>query len=63
MNENDILPKLLSLPASQRARLAAELLHSLDETDDPEAAQAWLEELERRAIEVKSDTAKSESWP
>ncbi len=63
MNEKDILPELLRLPASARARLATELIHSLDESDEADAAQAWREELERRLIEVKRGNVKTESWP
>jgi hypothetical protein len=52
----------LSLPAPDLARLAQELLRSLDETEDPDAAAAWLAEIERRAREVKAGTAELEDW-
>jgi len=54
--------KLLKLPASERAQLATALLQSLDESEDPDAAQAWLTELDRRAREVIGGTAKLEDW-
>jgi putative addiction module component (TIGR02574 family) len=58
----EILPELLKLPAHERARLAADLVQSLDESEDADAAAAWLEELNRRACEVISGTAKLEDW-
>lgn len=61
-NGREILPELLKLPAHERARLATELVQSLDESEDPDAAEAWLEELDRRAREVVSGTAKLEDW-
>ena len=61
-NRREILPKLLKLPARERARLATELVHSLDESEDPDAASAWLEELDRRAREAINGTAKLEDW-
>ena len=61
-NRRGILPKLLKLPAEERARLATELVQSLDESKDSDPAAAWLEELDRRAREVVSGTAKLEDW-
>jgi len=52
------------MPASERDQLATELLQSLDESEDPDTAQAWLTELalDRRAREVIGGTAKLEDW-
>ena len=61
-NGKEILPQLLKLPASERARLATELVQSLDESEDPDAAEAWLRELDRRAREVIGATVKLEDW-
>jgi len=61
-NRREILPELLKLPAHERARLATGLVQSLDESKDPDAAAAWLDELDRRAREVVSGTAKLENW-
>jgi hypothetical protein len=58
----EILPELLKLPVSERARLAKELVRSLDRSEDPDAAAAWMGELDRRAREVISGTAKLEDW-
>jgi putative addiction module component (TIGR02574 family) len=56
-----ILPKALKLPIAERAELAGDLIRSLDEADG-EAAKAWILELERRANDVFSGKAKTESW-
>ena len=58
----NLFKEALSLPAEQRAPLAHELLQSLDEGEDPDAAQAWLAEIERRAREVRDGTAQVEDW-
>jgi len=60
--EKEILPKLLKLPKSERAALATELIRSLDEGEDADAAEAWVRELDRRANEVTSGRAKTVSW-
>lgn len=51
------LDELLKLPADARAAAAAELLRSLDDEAEPGAADAWDEELDRRAAEVEAGTA------
>ena len=43
----------LKLPARWRARLAERLIMSLEEAPDPQAEQAWLDEIERRSTELK----------
>ncbi|HET8542089.1 MAG TPA: addiction module protein [Anaeromyxobacter sp.] len=52
----------LSLPTQERARLARDLIASLDDAHDPGAADAWLAEIERRAREVESGSASLEDW-
>jgi len=59
-NGREMLAELLKLPASERDQLATALLQSLDESEDPDAAQTWLTELDRRAREVIGGTAKLE---
>lgn len=53
----NMLSELLRLPASERARLALELIRSLDDEPDAEAASAWDAEIERRGAEVDAGTA------
>lgn len=43
-----LLLELLGLPASMRAQLAAKLIASLEETEDPDAKKAWAEEIMER---------------
>ena len=57
-----LFSEALSLPARERADLARELLRSLDDSEDPDAAAAWLAEIERRAREVEAGTADLEDW-
>ena len=57
MGAADILADILRLPAEERARLALELIRSLDGEPDADAARAWDAEIERRGAEVDSDAA------
>lgn len=57
MEATDILADILRLPPEERARLARELIRSLDGETDADAAQAWDAEIERRGAEVDSGTA------
>lgn len=47
----------LSLPESERAKLARDLVASLDGPADSDAAQAWDNELCRRIQEIDAGTA------
>jgi putative addiction module component (TIGR02574 family) len=60
-SELDVFSTALALPARERARLAHELLASLDADSDPDAADAWAAEIERRASEVLAG-APVEDW-
>ncbi|HEX8437194.1 addiction module protein [Archangium sp.] len=53
---DDLLSDALQLPPEERARLARELILSLDAGggEEPQAEAAWTRELERRAQEVIS---------
>ena len=46
-----------TLPAEDRARLAEELLESLDQEPESEVEAAWDREIERRVSEIESGTA------
>ena len=54
----DLRREVLNLPREERAGLARELIESLDPARDDDAAQAWLDEAERRAIDVRERIAK-----
>jgi putative addiction module component (TIGR02574 family) len=53
----DKLSELLRLPVEERAKLALELIRSLDGEPDADAASAWDAEIERRGAEVDAGTA------
>lgn len=55
----DVLTEILRLPAEERARLALELLRSLDGEPDADASAAWDAEIERRGAEVDAGTAET----
>ena len=48
----------LSLPESDRAELAHDLLASLDGPPDPDATEAWEAEILRRLDQIDAGTAK-----
>ena len=62
---SDLRAQALELTREERARLARDLLVSLDEPhDEPEEVEAaWLAEIERRIAEVDAGTATSVPWP
>jgi hypothetical protein len=62
MTIDELLAETLSLPATQRARVAREIIASLDEASDADAAQRWLEEIRVRAAELDGDSVKPEEW-
>ena len=52
-----MLAEILQLPAEDRAKLALELLRSLDGEPESGVAEAWDAEIERRGAEVDAGTA------
>lgn len=61
MAATDVLSEILRLPAEERARLALELIRSLDGEPDADAPAAWDAEIERRGAEVQAGSAASMS--
>jgi len=61
MSTEDLLVEALRLSRAQRARVAAELLSSLEEADDAVAA-AWADELVRRARDVAAGRVATVPW-
>jgi putative addiction module component (TIGR02574 family) len=59
MVASDILADILRLPAEDRAKLALELLRSLDGEPESGVAEAWDAEIERRGAEVDSGKAET----
>ena len=65
VDASKVRDEALSLPSASRARLAAELLDSLDEDDehDPvEAEAAWGTEIEERVRQLDSGEVKAVPW-
>lgn len=52
-----VLAELFRLPPEERARLALELIRSLDGEAEANADEAWAAEIERRGAEVDAGTA------
>jgi putative addiction module component (TIGR02574 family) len=52
MDTTTIEREALHLPLSERAKLAHKLLLSLEELSEPEMTEVWLDEAERRAMEI-----------
>jgi putative addiction module component (TIGR02574 family) len=61
MSTEDLLGRALGLPRGDRARLADELLASLEEPEDDVAA-AWASELQRRSRELADGTVERIPW-
>lgn len=57
-----LLAQALELPESDRAKLAAQLLESLDSGDDRIIDDAWAEEIERRCAASDAGTNVSSDW-
>jgi putative addiction module component (TIGR02574 family) len=53
----DVFSEALRLPIEERAKLALELLRSLDDEPETGAADPWDAEIERRGAEVDAGTA------
>ena len=58
----NVLAEILRLPAEERARLALELIRSLDGEPEADASAAWNAEIERRGAEVVAGTAETMSF-
>jgi putative addiction module component (TIGR02574 family) len=61
MSTDELLVQALRLPRPDRARLAEEMLASLEETDEQVAA-AWAEELERRSGDIAEGRVQLVEW-
>jgi putative addiction module component (TIGR02574 family) len=57
-----ILGTALALPPDERAWLVAELIASLDQSEDTDVEAAWATEIERRIDEIESGEAETVSW-
>lgn len=60
--EKQVLTDAMRLSVKQRARLARELLASIDGEPDEGAEAAWAEEIEQRAVRALSGKSKGTEW-
>ena len=58
----DLLTRALALTVRERAMIAHELLLSLGDGADGDAAEAWVAELEQRVRDVRSGSVATEDW-
>ena len=58
----ELLQQALRLPVQERAKLAVELIASVDGEADANAEAAWAKEIERRAENVLSGRSSGEPW-
>lgn len=58
----ELLADALRLDTTERAKLAAELLASLDGEPEEDVEAAWAEEVERRMDEIESGAVKLVPW-
>jgi trehalose-6-phosphate synthase len=61
MSTDELLAEALRVTPADRARVAEELLSSLEESDE-EVASAWTSELERRSRETAERRFQTTSW-
>ena len=61
MSTEELLAQVLRLPRTERARLAEEVLLSLEESDEQVTA-AWARELERRSREIAEGRVLPVDW-
>lgn len=61
---DDLRTEVLALPAQDRARIATELLASLDSeaVDEDEIDELWSVETQRRAVMLDAGEASTLSW-
>jgi putative addiction module component (TIGR02574 family) len=65
LNADAVLNAALALPLKERAEIAHKLLQSLDDEQEPDAAEqaaidkAWLEEIGRRVEDFEQGRAKA----
>ena len=62
MSSNDLLPAALALPIEERAKLAHELLRSLDAPPNSDVDAAWVTEIARRAGELADGSVQPVDW-
>ena len=62
MSIDELRNAALTLPRQERAKLAHELLRSLDEPFDSDVDAAWVAELEQRTRELADGSVEAVDW-
>ena len=62
VTNKELHDQALALPPDERARLAHEIIASLDGPAEDGAAEAWVREIERRVREVKDGSVELIDW-
>jgi len=62
MTKKELRELALALPPEERARLAHDIIASLDGPSDKDASAAWAREIERRVREVRDGSVKLIPW-
>jgi len=57
-----LLEEALRLPVRQRARLVSSLIDSLEESDEADVEQAWIDEVHKRAQELETGQVRGLTW-
>lgn len=58
---DELLTEVLHLPVADRARIAAELLESLDDTE-ADVESAWAVEIQRRVAAARAGELEGTDW-
>ena len=62
MSNKELLEAALALPLDERAKLAREIIASLDGPPDAGAQEAWALEIARRARALEDGSVETVSW-
>jgi putative addiction module component (TIGR02574 family) len=57
-----LLEEALKLPVRQRASLVSSLIDSLEESDEADVEQAWIDEVQKRARELETGQVRGLTW-
>lgn len=57
-----LLEEALKLPVHERAGLVSSLIDSLEESDEADVEQAWMDEVHKRAQELETGQVRGLTW-
>lgn len=57
-----LFEEAMRLPVRQRARLLSSLIDSLEESDEVDVEQAWIDEVHKRARELETGQVQGLTW-